>query len=183
VSEVLAVDIQLRFIDVALPYLLVAAVAAAVILAIYLVKEGVIAVDEVFVIYNDGRMLGHSTRRLKPGMDDQVLSGMFVAIQDFVKDSFKDETSFNLRKMDFGERSVLIERGQYIYLAVILHATASKKVAARMKIVVDEIEDVFAVDLLEWDGDLDKVRGVNDMVKRLYSKAPMNPFQHLFREG
>jgi len=181
-SEVLTLDIQLRFIDVALPYLLVAAVVAAIILALYLLKEGKIAVDEIFIIYNDGRMLGHSSRRLKPGMDDQVLSGMFVAIQDFVKDSFKDETSFTLRKMDFGERSVLIERGQYIFLAVILHATASKKVAARMKAVVDEIEDVFAVELLDWDGDLDAVRGVNDMVKRLYSKAPMNPFEHWFGE-
>ncbi len=182
VSETETVSISLRFIDVALPYLLAAAVAAAVIIAIYFLKEGKIAVDEVFVIYNDGRMLAHSTRRLKPGMDDQVLSGMFVAVQDFVKDSFKDETSFTLRKMDFGERSVLIEKGQHIYLAVVLHAKASKKVAVRMKVVVDEIEDVFSEHLMDWDGDLDKVRGVNTMVKRLYSKAPMMPFEHMFGE-
>jgi hypothetical protein len=182
VSETQSVTIDLRFIDVALPYLLAAAVAAAVLLAIYLVREGTIAVDEVFVIYNDGRMLAHSTRRLKPGMDDQVLSGMLVAVQDFVKDSFKDETSFTLRKMDFGERAVLIEKGQHIILAVVLHARASRKVATRMKIVVDDIEDVFWEHLLDWDGDLDKVRGVNLMVKRLYSKAPMMPFEHFFRE-
>jgi len=127
------------------------------------------------VIYNDGRLISHSTRRLKPGMDDQVLSGMFVAIQDFVKDSFKDVTSFTLRKIEFGEKSVLIEKGDHLFLAVILHGKASKKVASRMQEVVDEIEETFSSHLTEWDGDLDKVRGVSDLVKKLYSRAPMLP--------
>jgi hypothetical protein len=120
-------------------------------------------------------MLAHTMRRLKPGMDDQVLSSMFVAIQDFIKDSFKDETSFTLRKLDFGEKSVLVEKGSHVYLAVILHGKASKKVSSRMKMVVDEIEERFSDHLIEWDGDLDKVRGVNEMVKKLYSKAPSLP--------
>ena len=58
---------------------------------------------------------------------------------------------------------------------VVLHGKASKKVASRMKMVVDDIEERFSEHLVEWDGDLDKVRGVNEMVKKLYSKAPAVP--------
>jgi len=167
--------VELHLLDVLLPYLLAGAVLAALGTGVYFMRERKISVDETFVIYHDGRMLAHTTRRLKPGMDDQVLSSMFVAIQDFIKDSFKDETSFTLRKLDFGEKSVLVEKGSHVYLAVILHGKASKKVSSRMKMVVDEIEERFSDHLIEWDGDLDKVRGVNEMVKKLYSKAPSLP--------
>jgi len=174
-TEPYTITVKLHLMDVLLPYLLAGAVLAAIGTGAYFMRERRISVDETFVIYNDGRMLAHTTRRLKPGMDDQVLSGMFVAIQDFIKDSFKDETSFTLRKLDFGEKSVLVEKGSYVYLAVILHGKASKKVASRMKMVVDDIEERFSEHLVEWDGDLDKVRGVNEMVKKLYSKAPAVP--------
>ncbi|UCE90980.1 MAG: VCBS repeat-containing protein [Methanobacteriota archaeon] len=170
-----SVIVKMRFIDLALPYLLALAVLAALGTAGYFIRESRIAVDETFVIYSDGRMMAHSTRRLKPGMDDQVLSSMFVALQDFVKDSFRGETSFTLRKLDFGDKVVLIEKGSNIYLAAVLHGKPSRKVTTRMKKVVDEIEEQYDMYLIDWDGDLDKVRGVNDIMKKLYSRAPAFP--------
>lgn len=174
-SEMLSVSVKLHFIDMAWPYLLALVVLAALGTAGYFVREVKIAVDETFVIYNDGRLIAHSARHLKPGMDDQVLSGMFVAIQDFVKESFKDITSFTLRKLEFGEKSVLIEKGDHLFLAVILHGKASKKVVAKMQRIVDEIEEEFSSKLKDWDGDLDALRGVGDIAKKLYSKAPLLP--------
>ncbi|HIH00482.1 TPA: hypothetical protein HA259_00095 [Thermoplasmata archaeon] len=170
-----SIHVKMHFIDAAWPYLLALAIAAALGTAAYFVRESKIAVDETFVIYNDGRLMAHSTRRLKPGMDDQVLGSMFVAIQDFVRDSFKDDTSFTLRKLEFGGKSVLVERGGSVFLAAVLHGKASRKVTRRMKTVVDEIEEAFSLELLDWDGDLDKVRGVNDIMKKLYSRAPAFP--------
>lgn len=169
------VTVKLHFIDYAMPYLVALAVLSAMLTAVYFLRETKIAVDETFVIYNDGRLIAHSTRRLKPGMDDQILGSMFVAIQDFVKESFKDVTSFTLRKLEFGEKSVLIEKGDHLFLAVILHGKASRKVASRMELVVDEIEETFSELLKAWDGDLDSIRGVNDIIKKLYSRAPMLP--------
>ena len=174
-SETYTVHVELRFMDAAWPYLLLLAVLAALGTGAYFLRESRIAVDETFIIYKDGRMLAHSTRRLKPGMDDQVLSGMFIAIQDFIHDSFKDETSFRLRKLEFGEKSILVEKGDHLFMAVILHGKVSNKVAGRMRAVLRDIEKGYAEELTDWDGDLDKVRGVNDMVKKLYSKAPMLP--------
>jgi len=174
-SSMYSVKVKLHFIDMAWPFLLALAVLAAIGTAGYFVREVKIAVDETFVIYNDGRLIAHSTRHLKPGMDDQVLSGMFVAIQDFVKESFKDITSFTLRKLEFGEKSVLIEKGDHLFLAVILHGKASKKVVSKMQRIVDEIEETFSPKLKDWDGDLDSLRGVGDIAKKLYSKAPLLP--------
>jgi hypothetical protein len=172
-STMALIEIKLHLMDVVLPYLLVASVLLMLGLAGYFMHETRNAVDETFVVYNDGRLISHSTRRLKPGMDDQILGGMLAAIQDFVRESFKDVTSFNIRRLEFGDKKVLIEKGDNLFLAVILHGKASRKIASRMRRVVGEIEERFEQDLTDWDGDLDKVRGVTDIVKKLYSKAPL----------
>jgi hypothetical protein len=175
VTSAYQLDVNLHFIYRAWPYLILLSVLAVLGVGGYYMRESSIAIDETFVIYNDGRMIAHSTRRLKPGMDDEVMSGMLVAIQDFVKESFKDITSFTLRKLEFGEKSVVIEKGDHLFLAVILHGHASKKVAQKMQRVVAEIERDFGQHLKDWDGDLEKMRGISDVVKKLYSKAPMIP--------
>lgn len=174
-TPVFTSQVELRFLTAAWPYMLAGAVLALAGTAGYFVHESRIAVDEAFVIYRDGRLIAHSTRRLKPGMDDQVLGSMFVAIQDFVRESFKDITSFTLRRLDFGEKCIVVEKGEHIYLAAVLHGITSRKVVARMKRVVADIERRFGEALVDWDGDFEKVRGVGELMSRLYSRMPMLP--------
>ncbi|MCU0852728.1 MAG: PKD domain-containing protein, partial [Thermoplasmata archaeon] len=164
---------EYRFIYWAWPYLVLTAAVAAFATGGYFFRESRLAVDEAFVVYNDGRLISHSTRRLKPGMDDHVLGSMFVAIQDFVRDSFKDVTSFTLRRLDFGDKSIVIEKGEHVFLAAVLHGQASRKVAVRMQQVVEEVEEVFGAQLEGWDGNLEKTRGVGDILKKMYSKTPV----------
>ena len=137
-------------------------------------------VDEVFVMYHDGTLLAHQTRRLKPGMDDEILGGMLIALQNFVRDSFKDESSTVLRRMDFGERKLLVERKDDFFMAVVLSGKRAGNAAQRMLKVLDSIEDGYAGVLREWDGDLEKVRGIRDETKPMFSRA--NPLERLKRK-
>ncbi len=127
-------------------------------------------VDEVFVIYHDGSLLSHDTRHLKPGMDDQILGSMLIALQSFVKDSFKDETLTELKRMEFGEKRILVEREGPVFLAVILRGKRDGKATREMKYSLDGINHRFGGMLNPWDGDLEKVRGVKDMVKPLVKR-------------
>ncbi len=36
-------------------------------------------IDDVFLLYNDGILIKHETRRLKPDVDTDILSGMLTA--------------------------------------------------------------------------------------------------------
>ncbi|MDD1770411.1 MAG: PKD domain-containing protein, partial [Methanomassiliicoccales archaeon] len=101
--------------------IVLSAIVLAALLAFFLVRNKRAAVDEVFIIYEDGRLIAHQTRRLKPGMDDEILSSMLIALQSFVKDSFKDESATHLQRLDFGEKMILIEKGDHLFLAVVLH--------------------------------------------------------------
>jgi PKD repeat protein len=152
---------------------------AFLVIIIYLFLSRPI-VDEVFVMFHDGTLLAHQTRRLKPGMDDEILGGMLIALQNFVRDSFKDENSTVLRRMDFGERKLLVERKDDFYMAVVLSGKRAGNAAQRMLKVLDSIEEGYAPVLKEWDGDLEKVRGIRDETKPMFSRA--NPLDRLKRK-
>jgi len=154
---------------------------AFLVIIIYLFLSRPI-VDEVFVMYHDGTLLAHQTRRLKPGMDDEILGGMLIALQNFVRDSFKDENSTVLRRMDFGERKLLVERKDDFFMAVMLSGKRAGNAATRMMKVLDSIEKSYAPVLKEWDGDLEKVRGIRDETKPMFSRS--NPLDRLkLKEG
>ena len=119
--------------------------------------------------------MAHQTRRIKPGMDDDILASMFVAIQMFVKDSFKDESSTHLNRLDFGKKKILVEKGESFYLAVVLHSKRTGSVPKRMQSVIEDIQVNFGPTLKAWDGDLEKVRGVKDSMKPLVKRK--NPFE------
>jgi PKD repeat protein len=133
------------------------------------------AVDEIFVIYEDGRLIAHQTRRLKPGMDDEILGSMLVAIQSFVRDSFKDESGTHLQRLDFGEKKILVEKGEGIFIAVVLHGQRLGKVPQRMKQAIEDIEKEYSASLSGWDGDLEKVRGVKDATNRMFEGLRLLP--------
>jgi len=131
-------------------------------------------------MYHDGTLLAHQTRRLKPGMDDEILGGMLIALQNFVRDSFKDEISTVLRRMDFGERKLLVERKDDFFMAVVLSGKRAGNAPQRMLKVLDNIETGYAGVLKEWDGDLEKVRGIRDETKPVFNRA--NPLDRLRRK-
>ncbi len=164
-------------IQVAQPNDLTTLIAVGILAAVILILVGFLigrqsmAVDEVFIIYQDGRLMAHQTRRLKPGMDDEILSSMLVAIQSFVKDSFKDESSTHLQRLDFGEKKILVERGDSFYLAVVLHSNRAGNVPKRMQAVIEDIHKDFGASLHDWDGDLEKVRGIKDRADRLFKTS------------
>jgi PKD repeat protein len=160
-------------------YTSLALLIAFLVIIIYLFLSRPI-VDEVFVMYHDGTLLAHQTRRLKPGMDDEILGGMLIALQNFVRDSFKDENLTVLRRMDFGERKLLVERKDDFFIAVVLSGKRAGNAAQRMLKVLDNIEEVYAPVLKEWDGDLEKVRGIREETKPMFSRA--NPLDRLKRK-
>ncbi|NLT37985.1 MAG: PKD domain-containing protein [Methanomassiliicoccus sp.] len=150
-------------------WMLALAAAATIVASLLLLyfRRTTMVVDEVFMIYRDGNLMAHQTRRLKPGMDDQIMGSMLVAIQDFVRDSFKEDASTGLNRMDFGERKVLVEKGDNIYLAVVLHGKREGRVPHIMREAISHTEERFSETLGEWDGDMDKVRGINAEASRL----------------
>ena len=130
-------------------------------------------IDEIFLVHSSGVLVAHATRRLKPDQDDTVLSAMLVAIQAFVQDSWKDEPDASLKEVAFGQRRILLERGDHMLLAVMVAEDAEHgpedmaRTRGEMKEVVLAVESQFKDVLAEWDGFVERFRGARDIISRI----------------
>lgn len=111
-------------------------------------------VEEIFLIYKDGRLIAHNTRRLKPDIDKDILTGMLTAVQSFVRDSFKMEERGVLNELHYGKLKILIENGPYANLAVVVSGEEPETLRARMRKILNEVHAKYAIYLKNWDGDV-----------------------------
>ncbi len=128
------------------------------------------AIEDVFVITTTGLLINHSTRRLKPGVDDDILTGMLTVIRDFVKDSFKSHEEGELDEIQYGRLRVLIEYGPRCYLATVISGMEPADLRKEMKRSLKTIHRRFGQTLRDWDGDLSKLVAIKDIVSDLLSK-------------
>lgn len=129
-------------------------------------------IDEVFLMYRDGRLIKHFTRRLKPDVDEDILSGMLTAVQEFVKDSFRGEGG-ELDQMKFGRFQVMIGRGRFITIAAVVIGEEVDPFRPQVARAIDEIEADYEVLLRDWDGEIGELnviaRYIHDLIDGRYS--------------
>ncbi len=150
-------------------FLILAIVIAVVVtlLVVYLWKKGQTSIEDIFIVSNSGMLLAHRSKEIRPDMDDDVLSSMLTAVQDFIKDSFKGKSKTGLKRLDFGESVIHIKRGKYIYMAVILSGKEPADLDESLGKQVSKLEAKYAEVLEEWDGDMNVLRGMKDMLDDL----------------
>jgi len=120
-------------------------------------------IEDAFLIFKDGRLVDHHTVRLRPEMDRDILGGMLVAIQNFVEDSLMSSTAGSLNELRYGNTKIMIQRGAFMTLALVITGTESKDLWQRMQRLVLDIEAKYTKVLSRWDGDMDKLWGVRKM--------------------
>jgi hypothetical protein len=130
--------------------------------------EGVL--EEVFLIYRDGRLIAHATRRIRPEMDDEILSSMLVAIQNFVQDSFRDDTGGLLRSLEFGDSRFLIERGQHVYVAAMYGGRIPEEASLTLRRAIQKIETEYLKVLDAWDGNMRSFKGVDGYLQEVIKR-------------
>jgi rRNA maturation protein Nop10 len=129
-------------------------------------------IDEVFLMYRDGRLIKHFTRRLKPDVDQDILSGMLKAVQDFIRDSFKGEIG-ELDQMNFGRFQILMGHGRFITVAAITMGNEIEPFRPQIIKAIDSMESDYEIVLRDWDGDVDQLnvlgRYIMDLIDGRYA--------------
>ncbi len=155
-----------------------AGAVAMPVLGLVVARRQRVAIEEVFLVYRDGVLISHLSRTLLPDKDEDVLSGMLTAVQEFVRDAFRYGEHRELHQMDFGDYRILIERGKLAYLAVVYSGRNTTGVRKRVRAVLDRIESTYASVLDNWDGDMEQVVGTRDIIRDylLKSNAHSRPY-------
>ena len=127
-------------------------------------------IEELFLIYRDGRLIHHNTRRLRPEVDNQILGGMLIAIQHFVGDSFRGRDRVKgeiLNELRYGKTRIIIEGGHWVHLALVVSGQEPEDLRERMAKAITDIEDKYRSTLETWDGDASKLWGTKKMIEPL----------------
>ena len=123
-------------------------------------------IDEVFILYNDGRLIDHMTRTLDPDMSDKdIRSSMIVAVQNYIDGNVANDIGA-LQVLKFGGKSVIVIQGKWLVMAVVLERGEADPLKEVMLETLKEGEDEFHDVLNKWDGDKEKLEDMNRMMKR-----------------
>jgi hypothetical protein len=123
-------------------------------------------IEEVFLLHRSGTLLRHLTRRLKPYVDSDILSGMLRAVQEFMRDTFRGESG-ELNEMSFGELKISIVSGQHSVLATVMRGDPPEDIIAQMQGAVDDLERDHGDILQDWNGVVEEVHFVDSYLSRL----------------
>jgi len=152
------------------PQAVLAGIVCVGLLLLYTVKrkKKSFQMDDVFLVYKDGRLILHETTRLRPDFDAMIIGGMLTAVQKFVMDSFwKDEKEGKLKQLRYEDHHILLEKGDYVFCCVSLTTTGDipKKVRKWLKEAIVRIEDEFHDVLKSWNGSINDLRGAKEIIK------------------
>jgi hypothetical protein len=117
------------------------------------------SVSDVFLVYGDGVIIRHMSKRGTMSMDEDLAIAMLTAIQEFVQQSMR---SAQLKSMQAGENNILIERdpSRLFYIAVIHTGTVSEELRRAINYATRSIKEDFGDVLERWDGNIAKFDGV-----------------------
>ena len=133
----------------------------------YLFMEGTPRVDGVYLITDTG-LLAKAATREKNGLDPDLFASMLATVTRFLRDSLdasaEDSQSSSIRRMDYGNRSLLIERGEGAHLVTVLTGRENEFLVEDMREVIEEVCSSYGAILRAWDGDEDRLKDVNALL-------------------
>jgi fibronectin type 3 domain-containing protein len=122
-------------------------------------------VEEVFVIYRDGRLIADCARGECRTKDADLMSGMLIAIQGLLQDGLAREG--HLERIEYGGDVILMASGPQINLAVVVFGEPDVRLTEQVEETVQRIQGSYAGVIEEWTGDLSLLGGVEDLVRPL----------------
>ncbi len=147
----------------------VVAVAAAAGYGVYeLVIRRRFAIDDVFLIAKDGRLMMHNTRRMRADRDEDILSGMLTAIMAFLRDQDPEENG-ELKRFQVGGKTTLLERGPHVYLAAIYSGRVPRWAGKDLHRFMADLEREFGDPFSHWSGSPEDLHGLKEFMRPFVS--------------
>jgi len=130
-------------------------------------KRRAFLVEDVFLLYHDGRLIFNRTGLGADAVDDpESVGSMLVAVQDFVRDSFRKGSPVD--RMGYGDSVILIERGASVILAITVFGEPDAEYRDMMREAARKVEMTYAGVIEQWDGSRTELAGVEPILAPLW---------------
>lgn len=126
-------------------------------------------VEDIFLVYEDGILIKHLSKKVRKYADEDVVTSMLSAIQSFAADSFEDTEHWELREITFQGRKILIEKARKFQVFLIFDGDSNEDLKKSVKAAADAIAVKYKQYLKDWDGDPSHFDDVDSIFASLFS--------------
>jgi predicted regulator of Ras-like GTPase activity (Roadblock/LC7/MglB family) len=123
-------------------------------------------IKELFIITKGGLLLRHYSDTLRTDLDRDALSGMLVAVQDFVKVTLASKSG-SLSQLRYGDESIFFFQGNHTVAAVVAKDGNADAVRYQVLDALQDFEDRHGQTLESWNGDVNAFPGIDDSFERI----------------
>ena len=123
-------------------------------------------VQQVFVVHREtGLLLAHVSRELDTVQENEMISGMLTAVQDFIHDSFAETDGTELDSVELGEFNVWIQHGPKATLCAVVTGTPPRELRTVLQRTLEDLHSQFADVLGHYDGDTESASGMRPLLQ------------------
>jgi len=128
-------------------------------------------VEHLFLVHRQtGLLIAHLSREEASSQDPQLVSAMLSAIQDFVRDSFENESgggagSRSIDSLRLGDLLLWSEQGPSAFLAAVIHGTPPPSLRVKLGDAIGAIHEQWRGPLDEFDGDTAPFAGIEQQLR------------------
>ncbi|MGI9260352.1 MAG: hypothetical protein ACR2QQ_16080 [Gammaproteobacteria bacterium] len=110
-------------------------------------------VEDIYLVHSaSGLLIGHVTDKARGAKDEDAVSAMFTAIQDFVKDSFAREQSGELTTAELGELTLWAVHGPTATIIAVIRGVPPAALRTELERTLEQIETQHSQALREYSG-------------------------------
>jgi hypothetical protein len=128
-------------------------------------------VEQVFLIYDDGRLIAYVSLGREKEIDRDILGGMLTGVMNLLSTAFVNkeagEKEIEKYKFELGERSIILDMGSHFFIAVVLLGREDEELRLKAKAVVGDIEKEYSSVLEDWGGEMRDFEGAEDYIMTL----------------
>jgi len=134
-------------------------------------EDGRPLVEQVFLIYDDGRLIAYVSLGREKEIDRDILGGMLTGVMNLLSTAFVNkeagEKEIDKYKFELGDRSIILDMGNHFFLAIVLLGREDEELRLKARDVVRKIEDEYSSVLEDWGGEMKEFRGAEDYIMSL----------------
>lgn len=128
-------------------------------------------VEQVFLIYEDGRLLAYVSLGREKDFDKDILGGMLTGVMNLLSTVFvnKEAGEKNVEKYKFelGERSIILDMGNHFFIAMVLTGREDEELRQKTRAVVVDIDREYGAVLEDWGGGMEELSGAENYIMSL----------------
>ena len=124
------------------------------------------AMSELFIMTKGGLLIRHYSDSLRTDLDRDALSGMLVAVQQFVQQTLASKSGA-LNQLKYGAHSIFFFRGNFTVAAAVAEEGDVETLQYQVLDALQDFEDRYASTLESWNGDVAAFPGLDDIFEKV----------------